>query len=91
MYEPASACNLQHIRWPANVRTNDQPLQQREEILCCFLPAFQESKSIEELQITFPLRNGPSNHQPGAREDVNEYPEFTVSESISRPDGLLER
>jgi hypothetical protein len=52
---------LQHIRWYGNWMTNDRSLKQHEEMLCCFLPAIQESTSLKELQINFPCGSGPSN------------------------------
>jgi hypothetical protein len=36
----------------------DRPLQQREEMLCCFLPAIQESTSLKELGMGLPLIGG---------------------------------
>jgi hypothetical protein len=35
--------------------------QRTEEMLCCFLSAFQESTSPKELQIDLPMIGGPSN------------------------------
>jgi hypothetical protein len=52
---------LQRIRWNGKVNTDDRALQQREEMLCCFLPAIQESTSLKELHIDLPLIGGPSN------------------------------
>jgi hypothetical protein len=46
---------LQRIRW--NVKMGAH----YEEILCCLLPAFQESTSLKELDISFPRGGGPSN------------------------------
>jgi hypothetical protein len=40
--------SLERFRWNLNHMANDQ---QREEILCCFLRAFQESTSLKELEI----------------------------------------
>jgi hypothetical protein len=34
---------------------------EREEIICCFLHAFQESTSLKELHIYFPVIDGPSS------------------------------
>jgi hypothetical protein len=45
---------LQHIRW-------DGELRNRREIICCFLSAIQESTSLKEVDINFPLIGGPSN------------------------------
>jgi hypothetical protein len=52
---------LQRIHWNRNVIINDRALQQHEEMLCCVLPAIQESTSLNELQIDLPLIGGPSN------------------------------
>ncbi len=70
---------LQRIRWLGTFfRMNDRALlQQREEMLCCFLPAFQESMSVKESEMNCPLIGGLS---PG-RKYVDAYPELTVSES----------
>jgi hypothetical protein len=38
-----------------------QELVTDEEMFCCFLPAIQESTSLKELHIDFPLIGGPSN------------------------------
>jgi Ran GTPase-activating protein (RanGAP) involved in mRNA processing and transport len=43
--------HLQRIHWPK---------QQREDMLCLFLPAFQESTSLKELHMELPVRDGPS-------------------------------
>jgi hypothetical protein len=52
---------LQRIRWPSILAIDFTLYQKCEEVLCCFLPALQESTSLKELQIVFPLRSGPSN------------------------------
>jgi Ran GTPase-activating protein (RanGAP) involved in mRNA processing and transport len=53
---------LQRIRWnPAWMMANDRGLQQREDMLCSFLPAIQESTSLKELHINLPIIGGPSN------------------------------
>jgi hypothetical protein len=59
-YMSTSKC-LQRIRWNGDLGTEYRELQQREEILCCFLPALQESTSLKELDINFPLTGGPSS------------------------------
>jgi hypothetical protein len=46
---------LQRIRWNADMGAHS------EEMLCSFLPAFQESTSLKELDIDFPRGDGPSN------------------------------
>jgi hypothetical protein len=53
-----SSKHLQRIRWNSNQMTDDR--DSREEMLCCFLPAFQESRSLKELHINFPLQGEPS-------------------------------
>jgi hypothetical protein len=40
---------------------NNRELQHREEMICCFLRAFQESTSLKELHIDFPLIAGPTS------------------------------
>jgi hypothetical protein len=46
---------LQHIRW--NVKMGARS----EEILCCFLRAFQETTSLKDLNIDLPVTDGPSD------------------------------
>jgi hypothetical protein len=49
---------LQHLGfW----MTDDRELRHREEILCCFLPALQESTSLRELSTELPPVGGSSN------------------------------
>jgi hypothetical protein len=45
--------HLYRIHWPRYARTREQ----REEMLCCFLPAFQESTSLKELHMGLPLES----------------------------------
>jgi Ran GTPase-activating protein (RanGAP) involved in mRNA processing and transport len=52
---------LQRIRWPGCSMTSDRDFQRREEMLCCFLPALQQSTSLKKLHMILPLRGGPSN------------------------------
>jgi Ran GTPase-activating protein (RanGAP) involved in mRNA processing and transport len=81
---------LQHIRWNGETdgcREYHQVLQQREEMFCCFLPAFQESASLKELDINFPLRGGPSNL---ALENMLTHTQSLRSLSLICPDGPLE-
>jgi hypothetical protein len=53
---------LQRIRWPRNlVEDHRYLLRHREEIFCCFLPAFQENTSLKELDMELPRGRGPSN------------------------------
>jgi hypothetical protein len=52
---------LQRIHWRRDLQDRREfVLQHREEILCCFLSAIQESTSLKELQIDLPLIGGPS-------------------------------
>jgi hypothetical protein len=52
---------LQHIRWYGNCMTHDRAMKQREELMCSFLPAIQESTSLKELHMEFPRVGEPSN------------------------------
>jgi hypothetical protein len=61
---------LQRFRVPRNYGViTDRELRHREEMLCCFLPAIQESTSLKELHI----------YDPGVGRPT--YPELTVSDS----------
>jgi hypothetical protein len=55
--------------------------------LCCFLPAFQESTSLEELRINFRHIGGPSNL---AFENMLTHTQSLRSLSLIYPEGLLE-
>jgi hypothetical protein len=59
----------------------------REEILCCFLLAIQESTSLKELHMEFPLIGGQSNL---ALENMLTHTQSLRSLTLSCPDGLLE-
>jgi hypothetical protein len=59
-YVRTSKC-LQRIIWYPTRRIDDRASQQREEMLCCFLPAIQESASLKELRLELPCGDGPSN------------------------------
>jgi hypothetical protein len=48
---------LQHVHWRRYAKT----CEEREEMLCCFLLAIQESASLKKLHIDFRLIGGPSN------------------------------
>jgi hypothetical protein len=54
---------LQRIHWPrnSNIGHRQSVLRHREEMFCCFLPAFQESTSLKELDMELPRGRGPSN------------------------------
>jgi hypothetical protein len=56
-------------------------------MLCCFLPAFQESTSLRELHLELPYRGGPSNL---AFEDMLTHTQTLRSLSLSCPNGILE-
>jgi hypothetical protein len=81
-YVRTSKC-LQRISWNTTYRV----LQQREEILCCFLPAFQESQALKELQISFPRGGRASNR---ALENMLTYTQSLRSLSLKCQDGGLE-
>jgi Ran GTPase-activating protein (RanGAP) involved in mRNA processing and transport len=51
--------HLHRIRWLKS--SDDRLLKLHEALLCCFLPALQESTSLLELHITFPPGGGPSS------------------------------
>jgi hypothetical protein len=65
-------------RWNGDWGGDDQELRHREEILCCFLPAIQESTSLKDLHINFPLigrihtRLGNESNELGKPLDNNE-------------------
>jgi hypothetical protein len=78
---------LQRIHWNRNVILNDRALQQHEEMLCCVLPAIQESTSLNELQIDLPLIGGPSNLALG---NMLTHTQSLRSLSLIYPSGPLE-
>jgi hypothetical protein len=47
-----SSKHLQRIRWNLIRMTDGRVLRHREEMLCCLLPAIQESSSLKELHLT---------------------------------------
>jgi hypothetical protein len=49
---------LQHFWWSTDFGVS---AAKQEEMLCCFLPAIQESTSLKELHMELPIRSGPSN------------------------------
>jgi hypothetical protein len=79
--------HLQHIRWHMNSSTDDRLLRLREEILCCFLPAIQESTSLKELHMELPAIGGPSNL---ALENMLTHTQSLRSLSLVCPVGALE-
>jgi Ran GTPase-activating protein (RanGAP) involved in mRNA processing and transport len=81
---------LQRIRWPDDyVMRNGRELQQHEEMLCCFLPAIQESTSLKELHmnIKLPLPAGLSYL---ALENMLTHTQSLRSLSLIYPYGPLE-
>jgi Ran GTPase-activating protein (RanGAP) involved in mRNA processing and transport len=53
---------LQRIEWDGSSYTDDRESEQCQKMLCYFLPAFQESTSLKELQMQLPIiGDGPSN------------------------------
>jgi hypothetical protein len=52
---------LHHISWNGELGTSYRELRQREEILCSFLYAIQESTSLKELCMELPRGGGRSN------------------------------
>jgi Ran GTPase-activating protein (RanGAP) involved in mRNA processing and transport len=85
-YVRTSKC-LQRIRWPRNAVTDYQEFQQREEMLCCFLPAFQESTWLKELHMELPFRGGLSNR---ALESMLTHTQSLRSLRLICPIGQLE-
>jgi Ran GTPase-activating protein (RanGAP) involved in mRNA processing and transport len=80
--------HLQRIHWDVESGADYRfGSRHREEILCCFLPAIQESTSLKELHINFPVTGGPSHL---ALENVLTHTQSLRSLSLIYPDGLLE-
>jgi Leucine-rich repeat (LRR) protein len=79
-----TSTHLQHIRWDVD---RDAELRQCEEVLCCFLPAIQESTSLKELQISFTVTGGPSDL---ALENMLTHTQSLRSLSLFFPEGILE-
>jgi Ran GTPase-activating protein (RanGAP) involved in mRNA processing and transport len=84
---------LQRIDWTLNWMRNDSNLQHYnsdkmehcEEMVCCFLPAFQESMSLKELHMELPIRCGESNQ---AFENMLTHTQSLQTLSLSCPSGL---
>jgi Ran GTPase-activating protein (RanGAP) involved in mRNA processing and transport len=74
---------LQRIDWNGE----DCELPQRKEMLCCFLPAFQESTSLKKLHMGLPRVGGP---YLSALEDMLTHTKSLQSLSLIYRDGLLE-
>jgi hypothetical protein len=81
-YVRTSNC-LQRISWNPTYRV----FQQREEMLCCFLPAFQESTALKELRIESPRGGRASNR---ALENMLTYTQSLRSLSLKCLDDRLE-
>jgi hypothetical protein len=64
-------------------------LRRYEGMLCCFLPAFQESTSLKELDMELPRGGGPSNL---ALENMLTHTQSlrSLNLNLSCPNGLLE-
>jgi Ran GTPase-activating protein (RanGAP) involved in mRNA processing and transport len=75
--------HLQRIHWEG---ARSPLFRQREEIFCCFLHAFQESTSLKELGILFPVTGGKSNL---ALESMLTHTQSLQSLSHFYPFGLL--
>jgi hypothetical protein len=63
-YMRTSKC-LQRIRLVGKpeagfLAANDRQLKHHEEMMCCFLPAFQGSTSLKEVYMDLPFQGGPS-------------------------------
>jgi Leucine-rich repeat (LRR) protein len=71
---------LQRIRWNVKMGAHS------EEILCCLLPAFQESTSLKELDMDWPRGCGPSYL---AFENMLTHTQSLRSLSLICPDDLL--
>jgi hypothetical protein len=54
-YVRNSKC-LQRISWKGEMNGEHREMRPREDMLCCFLPAFQESTSLRELHMELPQR-----------------------------------
>jgi hypothetical protein len=83
-YLRTSEC-LQRISWHVIAYPRDELLKQHEEMFCCFLPAFQESSLLKELNMRFPLTGGPSYL---ALEIMLTHTQSLLSLSLSCPTAL---
>jgi Ran GTPase-activating protein (RanGAP) involved in mRNA processing and transport len=82
--------HLQRIHWPSRtVILDDGELQHHEAMLRCLLPAIQESTSLKELHINFPLIGGPFNSNP-ALENMLTHTQSLQSLSLTCSAGPLE-
>jgi Ran GTPase-activating protein (RanGAP) involved in mRNA processing and transport len=78
---------LQRIHWNQNRMTSDRWLKHHKEMLCCFLPAIQESTSLKELRMKLLRGGGPSNL---ALENMLTHTQSLRSLTLSCACGLLE-
>jgi hypothetical protein len=76
---------LQRIR--IRCQYTNTTMQLRDEILCCFLSAIQESTSLQKLHMELPRGTGPSNL---AFENMLTHTQSLRSLSLSCPDGPTE-
>jgi Ran GTPase-activating protein (RanGAP) involved in mRNA processing and transport len=74
---------LQRIHWRRYART----LEEGEEMLCCFLPAFQESTSLKELDMELDPIGGPSSL---AFEQMLTHTQSLQSLTLRCPTGCLD-
>jgi Leucine-rich repeat (LRR) protein len=89
-YVRTSKC-LQRIRWKGDwdALIYDEELQLCQEmLLCCFLPAIQESTSLKELHISLPLIGRPSTL---ALENMLKHTQSLRSLSLMCPVGAAAR
>jgi hypothetical protein len=77
---------LQRLRLSNYIMTgDDRQFPWPEEMMCCLLPAIQESESLKELDIDFPLTAGPSNL---ALKNMLTHTQSLRTLSLSYPEGL---
>jgi Leucine-rich repeat (LRR) protein len=82
-YVRTSKC-LERMRCNKELGTDDRVLQSHEEILCCLLPAIQESTSLKELHMELPRIGGPSSR---AFENMLEQTQSLLSLTLIYPEG----
>jgi hypothetical protein len=82
-YVRTSKC-LERMRCNKELGTDDRVLQSHEEILCCLLPAIQESTSLKELHMELPRIGGPSSR---AFESMLEQTQSLLSLTLIYPEG----
>ncbi len=80
-----TSIHLQRITLQRDVHGAAQALPHHQVMLNWFLPAFQESTSLKELNINFPLVSGPSNLALG---NMLTHTQSLRSLSLRLPPGL---